>query len=69
MANQMQLIDRLWQIHTARKGLTGLLQACENAADAGMLVQLHHIGGIMEILDEQEEKVFDKLQNPQPKVA
>ena len=67
--NENNLIDRLWQIHNARKGLIGLLQACENAADASMLVQLHHIGGIMEILDNEEEKVFNLLQNPPAKVA
>lgn len=69
MANQTHHVDRLWQIHNARKAITGLLQACESAADAGMFVELHHIGGLMELLEEMEEQAFDALQNPERRVA
>lgn len=62
--SQMHHIDRLWQVHNARKALTELLQACENATDAGILVKLHHIGGLMELLEDIEESAFDALQNP-----
>ncbi|PIP98534.1 MAG: hypothetical protein COW76_20445 [Shewanella sp. CG18_big_fil_WC_8_21_14_2_50_42_11] len=64
-----QIIDRLWQIHNARKAIAGLLQACEQAADAGMFVQLHHIGGLLKLLEDEEEKVFDQLQNQSKQAA
>lgn len=57
-------IDRLWQVHNARKSIRGLLQACETATDAGMLVELHNIGGLMELLEEIEQHAFDALQTP-----
>lgn len=61
MPNHMHLLDRLYQILTARQALTGLLQACETASDAGALVQLHHLGGLLELLDELETQVFNQL--------
>lgn len=56
-------IDRLWQVHNARKAITGLLQACETSSDATMLVSLHHIGQLLFVLEEIEEPIFDALQN------
>ncbi len=61
--SEYEMIDRLWQVHNARWAITNLLQACETAADAGVLVRLHHIGQLMELLQEIEEPIFDVLQN------
>ncbi|MGE4501963.1 MAG: hypothetical protein AB7D03_03735 [Thiomicrospira sp.] len=69
MPNQMHLIDRLYQILTARQAITGLLQACESASDAGMFVQLHQLGGLLELLDEMETQTLTQLNNPVKQVA
>ena len=58
----MDHIDRLWQVHNARKAITGLLVACEQAADAGHHVHLHNIGQLMLMLEEIEEPAFEALQ-------
>jgi len=65
MTNQTILIDRLWQVSEARKGLTSLLQACETSPDALELVQPHQVGHILELFEEIEKPVFEQLQHLQ----
>ena len=49
-----QLIDKLWQIHNARKAITGLLQATEATSGVGTMVEFHQLGNLLNLLDELE---------------